>query len=243
MNEKIKSIQYKKEQLDKLRPLPKELIKNLNDWFKIEQTYTSNALEGNTLTRSETALVVEKGLTIGGKSLKEHLEAKNLAFAIDYVQDISREKTISLSTILDLHRLVLKGIDDSNAGRLRNIQVAISGSKEKLPEPIKVPELMDKFEVSLQENVTHPLTKAANAHLQLVKIHPFVDGNGRTARLLMNLILIQDGYPPVIIDPKNRAIYINAIQSTEEKFLNFIYEQAEASLNIYLDAASKTIDR
>src|SRR5258708_7294327 len=128
--EQLKIIDEKKKELDTLRPLPPELIKNLYEWFRIDLTYNSNAIEGNTLTKSETALVVEKGITVGGKSLREHLEAINHAYALDYISSLAQEnkQSISLSTILDIHRLVLKEIDDKNAGTWRKIQVKIAQS-------------------------------------------------------------------------------------------------------------------
>ncbi len=193
----------KKNELDSYRPLPKELIKNLDQWFKVETTYTSNAIEGNTLTAIETAIVIEKGLTIAGKTVKEHLEAINHGFAFDYILSLAKQSKdeIKLDTIFDLHSLVLKGIDNENAGCLRRIQVKISGSKVLLPQPIKLPDLMNDFIAWLHTTREHPIIIAAEAHLELVTIHPFVDGNGRTARLLMNLLLIQEGYPPTIIRP------------------------------------------
>ena len=202
----IKEIDSKKAELDRYRPLPKDLVQNLDEWFNIEIAYNSNAIEGNTLTKQETALVIKKGLTVGGKSVKEHLEAINHSFALDFVKDLASKKTsdIQLADILDIQRLILKGIDDSNAGRLRKIQVMIAGSDYELPSPIKVPDLVEEFIDWLQNNEDHPVKIAADAHFKLVAIHPFVDGNGRTARLLMNLILIQHGYPVTIIKKEDR---------------------------------------
>ena len=124
------NLTHKKQMLDSFRPLPIALVKNLDDWFKVELTYTSNAIEGNTLTRQETAVVIEKGLTVGGKSLKEHLEATNHAKALDLVHLLINKKPSQLTSkdVLAIHDIILKGIDDDNAGHYRNFPVRISGS-------------------------------------------------------------------------------------------------------------------
>ena len=237
------NLTQKKQELDRHRPLPKDLVNNLNDWFRIELTYTSNAIEGNTLSRQETALVVEKGLTVGGKSLKEHLEATNHAEALDWIHDLLKKKgnSVSEKDILYIHNLILKGIDDSNAGHYRNVPVRISGSTVILPNPLKVSNLMAEFAQWLQGSVLHPVQFAAEAHYQLVSIHPFVDGNGRTARLLMNLILMQYGYPPAIIRKRDRLAYIGALEKAQlggskEDYLKLIAKAVDRSLDIYLKA-------
>lgn len=193
----------KKAELDRYREtgegLPPALVKNLENWFRVELTYTSNAIEGNTLTRRETALVVEKGLTVGGKSLQEHLEANNHAYALDWIRELAQrpDAVPTENELLQLHSLILRGIDDNHAGCYRKVTVMISGSSVVLPNPFKVPELMEAFIQWLQSTTDlHPVELAAEAHYRLVTIHPFIDGNGRTARLLMNLILIAHGYPP-----------------------------------------------
>ena len=244
LEQMLSGITAKKEQLDALRPLPKELLNNLNQWFKIELTYTSNAIEGNTLTSSETAIVVEKGLTIGGKTVKEHLEAINHAFAFDYILELARssQDKISLNDVLDIHRLVLRYIDDENAGRLRKVMVRIAGSDVQLPDPVKVPELMNDFIAWLHSAKDHPVVIAADAHLKLVSIHPFVDGNGRTARLLMNLLLMQKGYPPALIVPQERNEYIDSLahaQKTSDAlpYYTVIMKALERSFEVYLPQA------
>jgi len=235
----------KKKQLDALRPLPPELVRNLDAWFTVEITYTSNAIEGNTLTRRETAVVIEKGLTVGGKSLKEHLEAANHARALDFVRSLVTKKPAHLTAkeVLALHDLVLKGIDDDNAGHYRRVPVRISGSAVVLPNPRKVPALMDDFQVWLTHaHDIHPVAFAGEAHYRLVSIHPFVDGNGRTARLLMNLLLMMAGYPPAIIRKRDRLAYIGALEKAQlggskQAYENIIAKAAERSLDIYLKAA------
>ncbi|MCY4042756.1 MAG: Fic family protein, partial [Candidatus Dadabacteria bacterium] len=200
----------KKNLLDKLRPLPAVLSDNLSDWFRVELTYNSNAIEGNTLTRRETAMVVEKGLTVGGKTLREHLEAANHARALDWVsrRAESGKPRIGEKDVLHIHGMIMKGIDDSNAGLYRNVPVRIAGSPVVLPNPRKVPDLMrDFFKWLKAERSLHPVAIASEAHYRLVTIHPFADGNGRTARLLMTLFLLLGGYPPAIIRKRDRAAY------------------------------------
>lgn len=235
---------HKKALLDDHRPLPDSLVRNLEEWFRVELTYTSNAIEGNTLTRRETAMVVEKGLTVGGKSLIEHLEATNHVRAIDWVMTQVHRLPNSLTErdILDIHALILNGIDDANAGHYRSIPVRISGSTVILPNPLKVPDLMQDF-IQWLSSVSdlHPVELASEAHYRLVTIHPFVDGNGRTARLLMNMILLMHGYPAAIIRKRDRLTYISSLEEAQlggskEKYLKLIGKAVDRSLEIYLKA-------
>lgn len=235
----------KKQMLDGYRPLPRALVKNLDDWFRVELTYTSNAIEGNTLTRRETAVVIEKGLTVGGKSLKEHLEATNHARAFDFIQTLitKKPKQLTAHDLLDLHSMILKSIDDENAGHYRRVPVRISGSGVVLPNPKKVPDLMDEFQSWLTgKYALHPVAFAGEAHYRLVTIHPFVDGNGRTARLLMNLLLMMNGYPPAIIRKRDRLAYIGALETAQlggskADYDRLIAKAVDRSLDIYLSAA------
>jgi len=245
MNDVLKEIIRKKSLLDSYKPLQKSVLENLEEWYRIELTYTSNAIEGNTLTRQETALIVEKGITVEGKSLIEHLEAINHAAAFTYIQKLAEEKKrneLTIQDILDIHKMILKKIDDTNTGRLRNTPVRISGSTTVLPNPLKVPELMDEFIYWLQSTNDHPVQVAAEAHYKLVTIHPFVDGNGRTARLLMNFVLIQAGFPPAIIKKEERNRYLNALETGQTKgnrdaYYELIYDAIDRSLDIYLDSS------
>lgn len=244
INEAIKKLAEKKAKLDVFRPLPLALVKNLDEWFRVELTYTSNAIEGNTLSRQETALVIEKGITVDGKSITEHLEAINHAEALDYIKKLAEGKRQDLkeSDVLSLHQLILKKIDDTNAGKYRNVAVRIAGSQVVLPNSLKIPELMATFMIWLKGPLSeHPIDIAAKAHFDLVSIHPFVDGNGRTARLLMNLLLMQEGYPPALIRKEDRRIYVNAIEKGQlagdmADFYQVIYEAIDRSLDIYLNA-------
>ena len=242
-------LEKKKNKLDAFRPLAEAVVNNLNEWFTVELAHNSTEIEGNTLTKRETVLVVEKGLTIAGKSVKEHLEIINYAHALDYIKDLAKKKRkeITLNDILDIHRIVLKGIDKSHAGSWRKVSVSIAGSDRALPNPIKVPDMMQEFIEWLNKTDEFAVQVAAQAHFKLVAIHPFVDGNGRTVRLLMNLLLIQDGYPPAIIEVKKRKEYIDAIAHAEQTgnldgFYHFIYQAEDKSLDKYLDAAEKCID-
>lgn len=236
---------YKKQHLDGFRPFPSEVVVNLDNWFKVELTYTSNAIEGNTLTRRETAVVIEKGLTVGGKSLKEHLEATNHAHALDFVHSLIKKKPSQLTAhdVLAIHSIILKGLDDESAGYYRNVPVRISGSAVVMPNPRKVPDLMDDFQTWLtSKHDLHPVAFAGEAHYRLVTIHPFVDGNGRTARLLMNLLLMMVGYPPAIIRKRDRLAYIGALEKAQlggnrGDYDKIIARAAERSLDIYLKTA------
>ena len=241
---KYDQLTQKKKELDGFRPLSPELAHNLDDWFRVELTFTSNAIEGNTLTRRETAIVIEKGITVGGKSLREHLEATNHAKALDFIYSIIQRSPslISAEDILSIHDIILKGIDDSNAGQYRNVAVRISGSAVVMPNPRKVPDLMDEFqEWLINAQDLHPVALAGEAHYRLVTIHPFVDGNGRSARLLMNLILMMYGYPPAIIRKRDRLAYIGALEKaqlggTKIDYERLIIKAVDRSLDIYLKA-------
>ncbi|MBU4332156.1 Fic family protein [Patescibacteria group bacterium] len=242
----FKKLTVKKQELDKYRPLPPELEKNLDDWFRIELTYTSNAIEGNTLSRQETAQIVEKDITVEGKTLREHIEAKNTAEAYDFIKTIVNKKKIAENDILDIHRIVLQKIDDRNAGKYRNIAVRIAGSEVILPNSMKVPELMGEFAAWLNQAKEHPVKIALDAHFKLVSIHPFTDGNGRAARLLMNLVLLINGYIPIFIKKEDRRKYISAIEKGQltgdlDDYYEFLCLAEEKAVDIYLDAVKNKV--
>ena len=250
-----KKLTEKKKILDKHRPFDAALVKNLEEWFKIELTYTSNAIEGNTLTRAETALVVEKGLTIGGKSITEHLEATNHAAALDLIKEQIKHKPSDLKEkdILKIHEIILDRIDRENAGIYRRVPVRISGSAVALPNPRKVQELMDEFFVWIKkEDKMHAVELAAEAHYRFVTIHPFIDGNGRTARLLMNMILMMKGFPPAIIRKNDRLAYIKSLEKpqlvngegdSKNDYFKLISAAVNRSLNIYLKAIDGEVEK
>jgi len=233
----------KKKQLDAKRPLPKHTVQSLREKLFLEWTYNSNAIEGNTLTINETKVVLE-GITVGGKTMREHLEVINHQDAIFYVEDIVRnEEPLSEWQIKNLHRLVLKGIDDRYAGVYRDQQVFISGATHTPPPPLKIQEQMDTLMNWYNEKAQelHPIIRGAMLHAIFVGIHPFIDGNGRTARLLLNLELMKAGYPPIIIRVAHRLAYYNALDkahTTEdyEDFIELVAKEVEASLDLYLSA-------
>ena len=198
--------------LNSKRPFSKETLKSLRNSINLEWTYNSNGIEGNTLTLRETQIVLE-GITVGGKTLREHLEAINHEKAIEYIEDLVKEKDpVTEWNIKNIHQLVLKEIDDKNAGKYRSENVAVMGATHTPPDHLIVPELMEKLILNYQKwNKYHPIIKAAIIHGELVKIHPFIDGNGRTSRLVMNLSLMNSGYLPVIIKKENRLEYYNAL--------------------------------
>lgn len=245
MENLLQLIDQKKSSLTQTKSLPKAQQDNLHQWLKIELTYSSNAIEGNTLSRQETALVVEKNQTVEGKPLKDHLEAINHAQAWEYLQTlINSTKPFTEIHILNLHRLILDKIDDTNAGRYRTVPVRISGSTVTLPNPIKVPDLMKKLIHWLNQSRLHPAQLAAEFHLRFVSIHPFVDGNGRTARLLFNLILLKHGFPPTIIPVEKRREYINSIEAAQltgqtNQYYSFMYHCILNSFDYYPKTIAK----
>jgi Fic family protein len=236
-------IDNKKSILDSKRPLSPEVLKNLKKYFDVELTYNSNAIEGNTLTITETKVILEEGLTIGGgKSLREHLEVINHQEAINYIEDIvSQNIDISERVIKDLHAIILRSIDNKNAGVYRTNNVLISGSKHRPVEYMlveeKVRELVQWYDE--MKNELHPVELAAVFHFKYVYIHPFIDGNGRTARLLMNLILLRNGYPIAIIKNEDRSEYMGALELASVEgittaFIQMIIRAVDSSLDTYL---------
>lgn len=193
----------------------------------------------------ETALVVNEGVTISGKSMREHLEAINHAEAISYIKDIAKQDIeISERTIKEIHALILHGIDRDNAGRYRNVPVMISGSTHMPPQPYLIEKLMEDFILRFKqmeaENV-HPVLIAAYLHDELVRIHPFIDGNGRTSRLLMNLYLLRHGYVIITLKGSNDAkvSYYMALEKSHtehlpEEFQKVVVEAEIAALRKYL---------
>jgi Uncharacterized conserved protein len=239
----IKQINSKKKILDSKRPFNEAAIKNLKQYFDVDLTYNSNAIEGNTLTITETKVILEDGITIGkGKTLKEHLEVINHKEAIDYVEDIvNRNIDIDQNVIKDLHYIILKSINNENAGRYRSLNVLISGSNHRPPEQFLVPQEMEDLIKWYDENKNklHPIVLAAEFYHKFTFIHPFIDGNGRCGRLLMNLILMRNGYPITVIRMEERNEYMSALEKASvendlEDFINIIAEAVNRSLDKYL---------
>ncbi len=241
-----------KSELDLLRPLSTKQVENLKRLFDIDFTYNSTAIEGNTYTLQETRIVLLDGITVGGKSTREHLEIVNHKEAIDYIEKLSKKKRIDFTRtdILNIHSLILKGIDSENAGVFRQVPVYVrlkDGTTYKFCDPLKIVDEMDHyFNWLFSENEIHPILIAAEAHTRLVSIHPFIDGNGRTARLLMNLILIHYGFPPAIIKVSRRNQYLDAIESWQQEnndipFKSLLIDSVRESLDIYLDTLKNNV--
>ena len=208
-----------KRKLDSKRPIPKETLKSLKESINLEWTYNSNGIEGNTLTLRETQVVLE-GITVGGKSIKEHLEAINHEQAILFLDELVKEDNpITEWNIKNIHQLILKEIDNENAGKYRKENVTIKGATHIPPDYITVPELMEKLILNYKTwNIYHPIVKATLLHGELVKIHPFIDGNGRTSRLIMNLDLMNSGYNPIIIKKEDRLKYYEALDKAHTTY-------------------------
>ena len=244
----LQSIVEKKAELDRLRGCAPGGLSNFEHSQDIELTYTSNAIEGNTLTAVETTLVVEKGITVGGKPLKDHLEAVDHFAALGYVRELARQPApFTEMDVRNLHRLVLLRSDPAIAGRYadQGRYVLTDAGRHSFPSPAEVPALMGDLARWLNGAAATPET-AFTAHRQLVEIHPFNDGNGRTARLLMNLILIRGGYPPVAVRPQDRAAYIDALQQAQSghghgAFDRLLCERLDATLEEYVSASREAL--
>ncbi|HAR19623.1 MAG TPA: DNA-binding protein [Cytophagales bacterium] len=250
--ELTKNVQDKLSLADKLKsnwqekkPLNQTQLQKMKGYFAIKYTYDSNRIEGNTLTLQETQLVVNEGVTIGGKSMREHLEAINHSEAVDFVADmLVGKEDISQRNLLEIHRLVLKSIDNENAGKYRNVPVRISGSEHMPPQPFLIEKMMEDFFIyyERQKRVLHPILLAAEMHERLVTIHPFVDGNGRTSRLLMNFILLKNGYTLTILkgDPSSKTAYFKSLEAVQTRndsnqFYDLITDRVIASLEEHLE--------
>jgi cell filamentation protein, protein adenylyltransferase len=242
MSSLLDGVADKKNRLDRLRPLPAEALSKLEHYYDVEITYTSNAIKGNTLSPVEATLVIEKGVTIRGKPLADHLEALDHYDSIRYIRELGRETTpLTESSVGNLHRLVMQRSRPDIAGRYADTSrsVRTEADRHYAPSPAEVPELMSEFGQWLARAPDTPQT-AFTAHRRLVRIHPFNDGNGRTARLLMNLVLIRGGYPPITVRPEDRHAYIRALEQWQsglgkETFDSLLYERLDAALDDYLN--------
>jgi len=239
---KIKEVDGLQREINLYRPLKKEIFNELKEYFRIGLTYTSNCLEGNSITETETKIIIEDGITIGGKSLKEHYEVVGHSQAYDLMYKLVKKSEINERDLLNLHKAFYYRIDIKNAGKYRKEQVFITGTEFIPPPPAKVPFLMKEFvnSISSLRKKYHTVEYAAILHKEFVTIHPFVDGNGRTARLLMNLALLKNGYGVTIIPPIVRNDYINALKKVqvepkdEQPFINFISCMVYESQKDYL---------
>lgn len=238
-------LEEKLTRLNKLRPLPTSAVQKLREKFQIEMTYNSNAIEGNSLTLKETFLVIHEGITVKGKPLKDHLEAKDHHAALDYLYDLlDKDKKHTLSEVLirNLHRMITQETDTEWAGRYRNANVMIGGAKHTPPDALQVPQKMRDLLrwLNAQKGRMHIIELSALLHHKLVHIHPFFDGNGRTARLAMNLLLMQAGYPLVMVLKNDRKKYYDVLEKADsgiyQPLVQFIAQSVERSLDIYLKA-------
>jgi Fic family protein len=231
-------IDRKKANLDTRRPLPKDSVNRLREEIRLRHTYHSNAIEGNSLTLQETKVVIEEGITIGGKSLSEHLEATGNARGYDSIEELARSsKPLNQIMIQELHELVTRGwLEDSGHYRTQNVRIA--GAKKSPPNFSKVPVLIDKLFDQIKRMKTHTIIKASFFHHGFVQIHPFSDGNGRVARLLTNLLLMRDGYPPMVLRKDDRKKYYECLRKADggnlRPLINFIGKAVDESLILYL---------
>ena len=218
MNETLKNLLVQIDDLqieiDKHRPLEPYHLKQIREYFRIGLTYTSNALEGNSLTETETKIVLEEGITIAGKPLREHLEAVGHSDAYNYMHELVQKKDFSEADIKKLHHLFYFRMDEAEAGVYRSVKAVITGSKYPLPTPDRIPKLMSEFVIRAHaiRKENHPVVAAALIHKEFEFIHPFVDGNGRVGRLLMNLVLLQSGFVSAVIPTISRRDYIQALE-------------------------------
>lgn len=241
LNYDLTEIDARNKEIEGYRPIPARLAASLQEKLVVEWTYNSNAIEGNTLTLSETKVVLE-GITIGGKSMVEHLETINHREAILYIMDFARDQQpLNEWAIRNIHSIILKNIDAEHAGVYRNENVLISGATHLPPKPHEIHEQMQKMMRLYETTWTdlHPVVRATLLHGEFVKIHPFIDGNGRTSRLLLNFELMKAGYPPIIIQNTERARYYEALDTAHTTkdytlFLRLVAERVIDSQKLWL---------
>ncbi len=235
----IASVLSRKLQLDELRPVSEASLLALQHSYDVDLTYTSNAIEGNTLTLRETAELIEHGITVGGKPLRDHLEALDHFDAVLWMRElVASSVTIDDKTICELHRRIVLRSQPDIAGIYSSHAHRIAGSSAIFPNPAKIPNLMEAFGRQLSHVEPTP-QESFNAHFRLVAIHPFSDGNGRTARLLTNLMLLRAGYPPVAIRPEDRKTYLDSLEHASlsdvlDSFYSLMYERLDATLEDYV---------
>lgn len=247
---KISDTDKVKEAIDKYRPFNKNILKQLKEYYRISLTYSSNALEGNTLTETETKIILEDGITVGGHPVREIQEAIGHSEAYDLLYKLSGNTEIKEQDILKLHEFLYRRINLDNAGKYRDKSVIITGTEFIPPSPQKIPDLTASFvaDIPKMKSELHPVEFSALLHLNLVTIHPFSDGNGRTARLLMNLALLRSGYAITIIPPVMRNDYIYTLKQAQiepkdnKPFVNFISECVYESTKDYLRICEKLFE-
>jgi Fic family protein len=235
----FKEIDLLQKEIDSYKPLSADFLKQIREYYRIKLTFSSNALEGNVLTESETKIILEEKTAIGGKPLKDHFEAVGHAEAYDFLHTLVNNKTVQEKEIRQLHQLFYFRIDEKRAGKYRSSKAIITGSKYPLPKPADLPSLMKELipHINTLRRENHPVKAAALAHKEFVFIHPFIDGNGRAARLLMNLILLQEGFNIAIIPPITRREYIDSLElahTTDQEFIHFIARMVRETQKDYL---------
>jgi Fic family protein len=242
LDDKLKIIQN-------ARPLSASVIAKLKEQFAIDMTYNSNAIEGNRLSLKETYWVISEGITVKGKSLKDHLEAKDHYSAVNYLYELvehNKRATVSEHLVRSLQQIIVSETDSKHAGAYRDGNVYITGSKHVPPDAYEVPKLMNDLILWVRSKIKtmSVVELAAIAHHKLVFIHPFFDGNGRTARLFMNLLLMQKGYPLVVILKNDRKKYYDVLQKADsgnyKPLIMFIAQAVERTANIYLKVLPQT---
>ena len=242
------AVEVKLAELNKLRPLRPDALQNLTRYYDIELTYTSNAIEGNTLTHRETAELIEHGITVGGKPLRDHLEAEDHYQAVLWMRELAAaEAPLSETVVTELHRRIVARSRPEIAGVYSNHPRRVAGSTVVFPNPAKIPTLMEAFGRDLE--AAPPTAEAAfDAHFRLTAIHPFSDGNGRTARLLMNLMLLRGGYAPIAVRPEDRAAYLDTLERASltgdmVPFQSFMHMRLDATLEAYLSAYREALPK
>ncbi len=247
-----KRLEEKLNKLNSLRPLPKVAIKKLQEQLQIEMTYNSNAIEGNSLTLKETFLVINEGITVKGKPLKDHLEAKDHSTALQYLYELvekDKRHSISEQLIRNLHRLIVLDTDKQWAGKYRNASVIIGGADHNPPDALHIPQKMKELINWVKENKKklHIIELASLFHHKLVYIHPFFDGNGRTSRIMMNLILMRNGFPLVIILKNDRKKYYDVLDKADKgdykALVRFVAQAMERSLDLYFKVLAPSTEK
>jgi Fic family protein len=245
MDELLISVAAKKERLDSLRPVSRVALLALQKSYDIDLTYTSNAIEGNTLSLRETAEVIEHGITVGGKSLRDHLEAVDHYNAVLWIRELAAGTTpIDETTVRELHRRIVFRSQPEIGGIYSALPRRIAGSPVIFPNPVKIPQLMREYGEWVGKVQPTPAA-SFDAHYRLAAIHPFADGNGRTARLLMNLLLLRGGYPPVAVRPKDRNTYLDTLELASVRddlkpFQAFMHQRLDETLEEYLSVLQES---
>jgi Fic family protein len=246
MDELLTAIAAKKEQRDRLCPLSRAALLALQKSYDVDLTYSSNAIEGNTLTLRETAEVIEHGITVGGKPLRDHLEAVDHYDALLWARELAaKTMPINETTVRELHRRIVARSQPEIGGVYSSLPRRVAGSPVVFPNAVKIPQLMREYGDWLGKAGALPGV-GFDAHFRLVAIHPFADGNGRTARLLMNLLLIRGGYPPVAVRPEDRKTYLDTLEHAPMRedmgpFQAFMYERLDATLAEYLGVLQEAL--